>query len=39
LRAVEFHVRTEPAPEEENVSGTISFQVGIQWFPRRLSAR
>ena len=39
LCAVEFHVRTETAPEEENVSGTMSFQVGTQCFPGRLSVR
>lgn len=35
----ELHVRTESAPEDENVSGTMSFQAGTQWLPGRLSAR
>ena len=39
LRGVEFHVRTEPWSESKRVSGTMSFQVGTQWFPGRLSAR
>ncbi len=39
LRGVEFHVRTEPSLEGKRVSGTMSFQVGTQWFPGRLSAR
>jgi hypothetical protein len=39
LGGVEFHVRTEPSLEGENVSGTMSFQVGTQRFPGRLSAR
>ena len=39
LCGVEFHVRTESLREGERASGTISFQVGTQWFPGRLSAR
>ena len=39
LRGVEFHVRTEPSLEGQRVSGTMSFQVGTQWFPGCLSAR
>ena len=39
LRGAESHVRTEPSLDGERVSGTMSFHVGIQWFPGRLSAR
>jgi hypothetical protein len=36
---IEFHVRTESARVGERVSGTMSFHVGTQRFPGRLSAR
>lgn len=39
LCGAKFHVGTELAREGENVSGTISFQVGTQRCPGRLSAR
>jgi hypothetical protein len=39
LRGIEFHVRTEFVPADERVPGTMSFQVGTQLFPGRLSAR
>jgi hypothetical protein len=39
VRGVEFHVRTEPSLKGKKVSGTMSFQVGTQWFRGRLSAR
>jgi hypothetical protein len=35
----EFHVGTELVREGENVSGTMSFHVGTQRCPGRLSAR
>ena len=39
LRRSEIHVCTEPVREGENVSGTMSFHVGTQRCPGRLSAR
>jgi hypothetical protein len=39
LRGVEFHVRTESSLGGKKISGTITFQVGTQWFPGRFSAR
>jgi hypothetical protein len=39
LGRIEFHVRTECVPGDERVSGTMSFQVGTQRLPGRLSER